>query len=272
MQVKPVLSKAAPEYPTHDFLQEHPELLRIVPERWRRNPFVLRVLAGVGCLLLAVQSAGAQERANAPASRVAPLFIHGEGRGGFGCIVVNPPVFLSEDEALQVIRDESGKAGLKFSAAGPKARQAELPVTNECGFGRPDTRGTQKQDLSFDGFDKKHNVAFEFVSEEHFVKWEGKTRRRCGTVSVFDMKGTAEILRSGLASSPGLPWVGVFYEPGAHPPRERPGTVDPRQKDWQVRAQAMWKEQEEAGRQLGEAELREQVRDFIEWLKAQGVI
>jgi len=254
MQVKPVLSKAPPQYPTHDFLQEHPELLRIVPERWRRNPLVLRVLAGVGCLLLAVQSAGAQERANAPASRVAPLFIHGEGRGTFGCIVLNPPVFLSEDEALQVIRGEGGKAGLKFAAAPPTAHQVTLPMTNECGRDQSDT---QKADLVLDGFDKKHKVAFEFVSRNHFKAWE--KHGPCSSVSNLDVKGAAETLRSGLAATHGLPWVGVFYEPGANPP-------------WRVSEQVTWEAQEAAAHQLGEAELREQVRDFIQWLKAQGVI
>ena len=195
MQVKPVLSKAAPRYPTHDFLREHPELLRIVPERWRRNPFVLRVLAGVGCLLLAVQSAGAQEQANAPASRVAPLFVHGEGRGAAGCVMVNPPVFLSEDEALQVIRHEAKKAGLDFTAEAPTVRQATVPVTSECGPGWD----TQKRDLVFDGFDKEHNVAFEFVSSKHFSEWE--KGGACSSVSFYNMKGAAETLRTGLAAA-----------------------------------------------------------------------
>ena len=34
---------------------------------------------------------------------VAPVFIHGEGRGALGCVVVSPPVFLSEAEALEVL-------------------------------------------------------------------------------------------------------------------------------------------------------------------------
>jgi len=267
MQVKPVLSKAAPEYPTHDFLQEHPELLRIVPERWRRNPFVLRVLAGVGCLLLAVQSAGAQERANAPASRVAPLFIHGEGRGSFACNVVNPPVFLSEDEARQVIRDEGGKAGLEFTADALTIPQATVPVTNEswCPSQREgDPQRTQKRNLVFDGFDKKHNVAFEFVSYEQFNAWLNPDPACRGGIAInfCNMKGTAETLRSGLAAAPGLPWVGVFYEPGANP------TIELASGNWENARKA----RKAAGRQLGEEELREQVRDFIKWLKAQGVI
>jgi hypothetical protein len=250
MQVKPVLSKAPPQYPTHDFLQEHPELLRIVPERWRRNPLVLRVLAGVGCLLLAAQSAAAQERTGVPASRVAPLFAHGEGRGAGGCVMVNPPVFLAEDEALQVIRHEAKKAGLDFTAEAPTVLQATVPVTSLCGR----RVGTQKRDLVFDGFDKEHNVAFEFVSDKHFDAW-GDGKPCTLPLYFFDMKGTAGTLRTGLVEAPGLPWVGVFYEPGADPDRH-----------------FFWEGRERAGRREGKADLREQVHDFIKWLKAQGVI
>ena len=35
---------------------------------------------------------------------VTPIFEHGTGRGATGCIVVSSPVFLSEEEAMQVIR------------------------------------------------------------------------------------------------------------------------------------------------------------------------
>ena len=49
------------------------------------------------------QDAGLSQRA---AAVVAPVFEHGKGRGIAGCIVVAPPVFLSEEEALQVISEE----------------------------------------------------------------------------------------------------------------------------------------------------------------------
>ncbi|MGO9232263.1 MAG: hypothetical protein ACLQKA_23960 [Bryobacteraceae bacterium] len=259
MQVKPVLRTVTPRYPTHDYLREHPELLQIVPERWRQNRLVLRVLAGVGSLLLAVQTAAAQEHASTSASRIAPLFLHGEGRGAFGCEVVNPPVFLAEDEALQVIQDEARKAGLEFTKDAPTVHQATVPVTESYWCPQRESGSspaTQELDLTFDGFDKKHNVAFEFVSQKHFVAWEDKKTACYASVSSYDWKFTAEALRLGLAAAPRLPWVGVFYEPGATP--------TPRSERWHDR--------EKKGREIGEAQLREQVRDFIQWLKGQGVI
>ncbi|HBO43451.1 MAG TPA: hypothetical protein DD670_05880, partial [Planctomycetaceae bacterium] len=46
---------------------------------------------------------------------VAPVFEHGEGSGSTGCIVMTPPVFLSEEEAMQIIKDELAKHGIALS-------------------------------------------------------------------------------------------------------------------------------------------------------------
>ena len=81
-----------PRYPSSDYLEQHPELLSLVPERWRQNALVVGVLA-------AQNSASAQQRAPGPPSRVAPIFSHGEGRGAFGCLAVAAPVFLAEDQS-----------------------------------------------------------------------------------------------------------------------------------------------------------------------------
>ena len=211
----------------------HPELLRLVPERWQRNPHVLRILSGAVCLLLAAETASAE---------VAPLFVHGEGRGAFGCIAVNPPVFLSEAEARQVIVEEAGKAGLKFEPDALTIPGATLPVTNLywCG-GEPGPLETRKGKLVLDGFDRKHNVAFEFVSDEDVADWKNRHPRCASSVSVYDVRGAATTLRDGLPSGKDAPQIGIFYEPAS--PKGH-----------------------------GAKELRAQVRDFIAWLKAQGVI
>jgi hypothetical protein len=46
---------------------------------------------------------------------VAPIFEHGEGRGATGCVVVTFPVFLSEEEAMQVIREELAEHGIDLT-------------------------------------------------------------------------------------------------------------------------------------------------------------
>ena len=47
---------------------------------------------------------------------VAPIFEHGAGRGAEGCRAVAPPVFLSEEEGMQILREELAKHGVQLKA------------------------------------------------------------------------------------------------------------------------------------------------------------
>ena len=144
---------------------------------------------------------------------------------------------------------------------------AQLPLTNRNWrgfddnlFPKPVTRAGQ---LVLDGFDRKHKVAFEFVSREDFLGWQDPNSRKEGLASTMELRGTAEMLRSGLTSARHTPWIGVFYEPLAAPPLVRPV-------DWDM--QKFLVQIKQAERAAEEEALRAQVRDFIAWLKAQGVI
>ena len=132
MDPKPVRRARPPGYPTKQEALEDPTLLdRHLPPAFRRG----REIAGAATLFLAMNFAAcdgsdslrpegppgapavgpASSPAVGPASAVvAPLFEHGEGRGVTGCVAVSPPVFLSEEEALQVITEELGRHGLSF--------------------------------------------------------------------------------------------------------------------------------------------------------------
>ncbi len=222
----------------------------MVPKRWRNNPFVLKVLGGVVCLILA-----SQNQAGGP--QVAPLFLHGEGRGTFGCVAVNPPVFLTEDEARQVIAEEVQKVGLEFAPDALTIRETAVPITYPFWCGRRSKGGTtlqpglQEGDLVLDGFDKNRYVAYEFVSREDYFEWQTKEPACWSSVSSLNSKFAASTIRTGLESKTDKPWVGVFYEPLARATR---------------------REDYETARQTDREDLRKQVRDFIQWLKAQGVI
>lgn len=75
-------------------------------------------MAGAVTILLTANNCLAQHPYPAQAGAkavVAPIFEHGEGRGATGCVVVNPPVFLSEQDAMQVIREELPKSGVSLS-------------------------------------------------------------------------------------------------------------------------------------------------------------
>jgi hypothetical protein len=308
MRLHRVRRYVEPGYPTRDYLTEHPELLRYVPKRWQSNRLVLGTLSLVIPLILACQARSGQEgQTKSSALRVAPLFIHGEGRGAFGCVVINPPVFLSEDEARQVIQDEAKKAHIEFIADGLTLKDVQVPVTSEFEYAEQEERAREgkntkedqpppkeRRQLVLDGYDKGHKIAYEVVSQEDFLAWEKRDKAIWSSVSVYGFKTTAQRLAKGLADMKGDATVAVFYEPAAylsevsganrereekeletlaakrHQRLEQEGRLS--EKELAVFAKAEWDVRLAAIKQVDKEKLRAQVQDFLQWLKAQGVI
>ncbi|MCL2158340.1 MAG: hypothetical protein FWH48_02915, partial [Oscillospiraceae bacterium] len=91
--VTPVKKYAPPKYPTQKEAALAPELLRKLPSRWKKNAAVAAMLG-----LAALNSCGVFEAKIAGYSpnsenflNVAPIFIHGEGMGSLGCMMIAPP-------------------------------------------------------------------------------------------------------------------------------------------------------------------------------------
>jgi len=267
MDLKPVKHYAGPRYPTSAYLVEHPELLRLVPKRWRGNKVVLATLGAAAVLVTSCQSLHVS-------GKLAPIFVHGEGRGTFGCRATNPPVLLSEDEARAVITAEAAKAGLKFDFRGFEIPRAHIPETDKCSDRMFDDlirplKHVQVSRLTLDGFDKARRIGYEYVSKDDVEEWEYKPNYEDCTGWTDDMRTTAQRLRLGLEESPDVPTVGIFYDPGmdmhtAWNVRNLEDSlkgIDPKQDH---RSSEPVRYSEEL--------LRAQVRDFIHWLKAQRII
>lgn len=267
MRVTPMERYDNPRMPTHAILDEHPELLRLVPKRWQHNPIVLAALAGLCVIMSGCGKGGAES----PPSRVAPIFVHGDGRGGFGCVAVNPPIFLSEAEARQVIAEEAKRAGIELT---PTSRRlgVRVPVTTTI-YGRESSR-TRRGGVVLDGQDKRKHISYEFVSRKDFDGWEKRGLLDAfyrSTASSCDILGAAKTFRESLTNAGPSGTYAVFYDPCCGPrdvnPKYDPYTPPP---DTDYRAwRAKWQART---RDLARDELRAQVRDFIKWLKAQGVI
>jgi len=272
MKVMPIRRYKEPRFPTRAILDAHPELLRLVPKRWRANPVVLTALAATIMIISGCRSVASGKGSPAAVSRVAPIFQHGEGRGAFGCQAVNPPVFLSEDEARQVITQEAKKAGISF-APDINTKSVRVPTTDryESLWARPPRpayRQSHRALLTFDGTDERRAVSYEYVSESDFKAWEGKHK---GLVSLAYDIGTldaAKRLQESLSRTRLTGTYAVFYDPLATPKENEIWRGHLSTPEWDARL----KPREEQGMQLAREELRKQVRDFIAWLKAQGVI
>ena len=281
--LSPLPRYSGANYPTKEQIQLHPELLRTVPRRWARNPVVLTALslvlsAGLTACGTASDSilpdsnsapaasdaSGASNQPTSGNSTISaensagdaatldiPIFAHGTGRGSYGCESVAPPVFLSEEEAMQVIEEECAAHGIDLT--GQKTISGTFPATSTL----PETisGGASSQtytgELSLDGCSEDLGIGVEFVSTDDILDWKTDTGM-AATVEEFDLKGTAQRLADCTDN------VAVFYDPTANDDLDFTGSNE--------------ESYVESSREQSLEELRAQVRDFLQWLKAQGVI
>jgi hypothetical protein len=278
LAVAPIKAYAAPRYPTKQAVLLDPDVLRTIPKRWDAKPAVclalmLTVSTGLfGCGGTTGEAlpsgetpsvsgtappatAGPDEK-KPPALRI-PIFAHGSGRGSYGCESVAPPVFLSEEEAAQVIREEAGRLGVHFD--GSKSIEGTFPATNLYGDERFKD-ATWNGALALDGDDAALGIGFEFVSKDDVAAWQ-QTGNMASSVEEYDMKGTAERL-AGCSDN-----IAVFYDPGQNWEDFNFDRKDG-QADFQAYINTYSAEQKE--RML--EDLRSQVRDFLTWLAGEGVI
>ena len=284
--LSPLPNYKSPSYPTKEEIMKNPALLRKIPRRWANNPLVLTALglvlsAGLTACGTASDSilpdsaspaaSDAQGAANSPSSDHSiasavdsseasandakaldiPIFAHGTGRGSYGCESVAPPVFLSEEEAMQVIEEECAAQGIDLS--GKKTISGTFPATSTL----PETISggasdqTYTGDLRLDGYSEDLGIGVEFVSTDDIIDWQADTEMHA-TVEEFDLKGTAQRLADCTDN------VAVFYDPTADNYLDFTGSNE--------------ESYVESSKEQSLEELREQVRDFLQWLKAQGVI
>ena len=275
IQLEPIRHYRGEHYPTKEQISLHPELLRTVPRRWARNPVVLTALglvlsAGLTACGTASQSilpdnsapaasdeTGASNQpssdhsSNDPATLDIPIFAHGTGRGSYGCMSIAPPVFLSEEEAMQVIAEECAAQGIDIS--GQKTISGTFPATSTLPIAISGSNAdkTYAGELELDGYSEALGIGVEFVSTQDIIDWQADTEIDA-TVEQYNLKGTAQRLADCTDN------VAVFYDPASADYKDFSGSNE--------------ESYVENGKEKSLEELREQVRDFLQWLKAQGVI
>lgn len=266
MDIIPVKRYKSPDYPDRKTVLENPEMLKSLPERWKGNVCVGAALSTL--LLFTLTScargtgAGARQEA-----KVAPIFDHGSGRGSFGCVSVAPPSFLSEEEAFKVIQEEAKNYGITFQKDGKELEMVNIPVTKYNptydGTGeREPIDSTKKGNLRLDGYDPLKHIGFEFVSETDYSRWHGD-EGAYSTVSSYEFLSAARVLGEGIEGKIGDTTVGVFYNPMAQLSLEERNEIMKNNnfEAMQARVNALAKDN-----------LRDQVKDFLGWLKSQGII
>ena len=247
-QVRKVRRQRRPGYPTRPEVARDPELLRRhVPPVWKKSA---QVTAALSIMLAAAYAEDPPTKEKA--AKVAPIFDHGDGRGAMGCVAMNPPRFFSEEEALKIIADETGKASLPLTLRSAPLQEVRIHQDRYALYNKE--TGTHLvtppgiRPLEFDLADKDRRVAVEFVSYDDYFT-QGGTRDCSSSAWDMDFKGLAKSLatRIGDADKTSGRFYGVFYDPAGDL-----GTGQAYQSPADL--------------------LRAQVKDFIEWLKGQGAI
>jgi hypothetical protein len=269
MQVKPIVKYKPPVYPAREEIIKDPKLLKTLPERWKGNAYAAAAMSLL--LIMTLTSCGSQNidagSTESPSKgQAAPIFVHGDGRGSFGCESVAPPAFLSEEEAFTVIAEEAKREGIIFTSDGPTLKNVIIPKTDTF-YEQEDTKEVEgvKGDLVLDGADNSKNIAFEFVSHDDIESWLDKNSGRMSTVETFRFFDTAETLSGGMQDKTGSFSVATFYDPSFDFGSQNTQDIIKNNKDDYKGLQEKLKDQVKN-------DLREQVRDFLSWLKGQGII
>jgi hypothetical protein len=278
LSVKPVSMYPRPAYPTQAEVMNDPEILRALPRRFLAKPAVVTAMSALislgltGCGASPVDTPDVMNTPSAsPAGEVlkVPVFIHGGGRGSYGCESVAPPVFLSEEEAAQVIREEAELYGIDFSG-NKTLSKVSLPVPELYYF--PDEKSDMKTasgDLSLDGYDSDKELGFEFVSVSDVQAWSKLwDADRMSTVESYDTSGSAQKLSESVERT------AVFYDPLSADYKEwdPPSYEGKTNEEYDAEIKTAIEDYQTEQKEKSLTELRAQVKDFLEWLKGQGII
>jgi len=278
MEIKPVKLKRKPGYPTIKTFAENPALLsKNIPFSWIRNQYAATTLATF--ILCGVGNQGSAQKAKPAIAvvskdikkdktaeiqsvkhdsvKIARIFSHGDGSGAIGCVVESPPVFISEDEARKIIFTALKAENIDFSITEtPLLKFDAPPIANAC-FDEKRLMNAKKAkiEIKMDGYNAKNNLAIEYVSADDYNKF--MTDEGCESLlRGFATKYAAELIRKELIAQ-GNVNAAVFYDPMTK--------IEFKRKE---KFETTWKNVN----MLAREQLLEQVKDFIDWIKKEGII
>ncbi len=291
MESKALKEYKVPDYPRKEDVEMQPSLLRkSLDTRWHR----LFDFGISGMLVAGLSLSGCEEnhktKSNSPESSqienihdsnksinrtktvkqiktiVAPVFNHGEGRGSIGCVAIAPPAFLSEEEALLVIKEELIKNGIDLDKEKVVFDNANV---KPIGYGVLEMLGMGKKKpfpLEIDSQDSEKQINIEFVSMSDCEQLGG-TKEGWYHFLKYDTRKAAVHFRKQIQSNKEKGIYGVFYDPAPKNPLngQSPEEVMSRTKE---KIEEAHQENIKYAKEL----LRNQVSDFAQWLKEEGVI
>lgn len=219
----PVKTYNFPSYPTKlDAIENEHLLEKCQPTRWKK----VAVIASCSFFFFGVGLADSASKTTEKSPKmavVAPLFEHGKGTGSFGCIVVAPPVYFSEEEGLKMIKKILEKKGLSFTRTDVKLETVKIPTPFDLLLFEDLKQMIPEEDIkkeniqvhadpfSVDLFDDNKKIAVEFLSRQD----ESELNADGGWCSVqtHKMKPTANKVLKNVKEKGEEYYFGLFYDP-----------------------------------------------------------
>ena len=249
VKITPVKGKVIPRYPDQYSTQLNSFLLENKPLRWKAAPVAGAALSTAVMLGLTGCGTVTMGEPNANITTTATS-IFDESTGITDGMIAIPQAFLSEDDAFVIIKDEFEKLSLTVKRGDNRVNNIQIPVVED---NEGKTR-TEKGDLDFDMSIQGTNVFMEFISVNQITSSD-YLGSSFGSYSYKDFSKPAKILNTNLNSLNYENRYGVFYDPAED-------------ENWAI----VYEHRREEARQRASDALREQIRDFIEWLSGQGII
>ena len=281
---KPVKAYRTPTYPTKLQVLDNGDLLRKhIPHAWLGH----KELAGLASVFLCVNTVGCADEGTTPpkpgrltkdaAAIVAPIFEHGEGydysRGVGRGFALCSPVLLCEADALQIITDELALHGVHLTEQNVELPSvvidgAEMGGQHDWISGKDEFRVTPIEGpLEMDLYDPARNIGVEFVCQDDFAPLGGDLLG--GDLlsrPVESVRRVAASIAEEVKDKGKNVCFGSFYDPVPY------WDFDSIElKDGET-YEVAWKRTERECEAEAKNLLRQQVKDFADWLKGQGVI
>ncbi len=210
----------------------------------------------------------AEESREAVATVVAPILqkaLDEEGRGYFGCLAIDPPYVFSENEALNIIRQEFAKEGVELlpdrelSGFAENRPERDKEEENPSGAGEGTGRwrfdlGTEDGSFFVEFLTRHDNVALREEEKPSYI------------MECPDLPACSERVREKLSSRTNGPpaTIALFFDPLVEVPLPQD-----KSRDWTL-PEEVRQPHEAAKSELAHRQLHEQIRFFLDWARKEG--
>jgi hypothetical protein len=202
-----------------------------------------------------------------PDAIMIPLFEYGEGTGAIGCEVVAAPVFLSEEEAFEILAAHFADAGLTLRRDAITLENANVPLIDfNKGASDYGTYETVPGSLVSDGFLGRQSLPVVFVSFKDVDRWASNEGGGWLSVTGYSPRLAAKTLAENNQ------YLAVFYDPVTVPNLESLQRKDGEDADdYYARWQTEYQELTQEARAESERLLGLQAEAFVAWLRSVGM-